>query len=228
MARSADAMILDGEYVVYRTRRHLVAWLHDARFGFLSLALALVMLIVAMRENDPGVAGAFLGWVAASLFFGGFACTAWTWFGWYQADYVITNRRVMKVDGIANRKAVDLPLEKVKDVVLAQSVLGRMLDFGEVEILTETVRFADHHRLHHAPLFKKWILQQKQDLEEAHARKITAPIHVTAQADAEAAAVSPRAPTVEDKLRQLAALRDQGLITPDDYEATKTAILALM
>jgi hypothetical protein len=34
--------------------------------------------------------------------------------------------------------------------------------------------------------------------------------------------------TTEEKLRELAALRDAGLITPEDFEAKKTAILATM
>ena len=50
----------------------------------------------------------------------------------------------------------------------------------------------------------------------------------TAPVAAPAAAPVPAPKTMEEKLRELAALRDARLITPEDYEAKKTAILATM
>jgi Short C-terminal domain len=84
----------------------------------------------------------------------------------------------------------------------------------------------------------------KQDIEDELARRITAPLEAlnardveqdrkAAEALASARAVAPPAPapvqkTTEEKLRELAALRDAGLITPEDFEAKKTTILATM
>jgi hypothetical protein len=39
---------------------------------------------------------------------------------------------------------------------------------------------------------------------------------------------APAPKTTEQRLRELAALRDAGLITPEDFEAKKAAILAAM
>jgi Short C-terminal domain len=84
----------------------------------------------------------------------------------------------------------------------------------------------------------------KQDIEDELARRITAPLEAlnardveqdrkAAEALASARPVALPAPapvqkTTEEKLRELAALRDAGLITPEDYEAKKTTILATM
>ncbi|HEX7473439.1 MAG TPA: SHOCT domain-containing protein, partial [Candidatus Limnocylindrales bacterium] len=105
----------------------------------------------------------------------------------------------------------------------------------------------DYHMLHHAPTFKKTMLLAKQDIEDELARRITAPLEALnareseqdrREAEAQASArtappppVVPAAPaqkTAEEKLRELAALRDAGLITPEDFEAKKTTILATM
>lgn len=243
MARYTDGLLMDGEYVVYRTRQHPLARVYNARFGILAIVMGIVLLIfgVTMKLSEPF--GSVLSWIVLLLLVGGILNIVWVTYEWYQDDYVITNRRVIKIEGVLNKRAADSSLEKINDAILTQSVFGRMFNFGDLKILTASDEVADdYHRLHHAPLFKKTMLQQKQDIEDGLARRITAPIQAMAEADAAdrrqreeaaaaakaAAAVKPAGPTVEEKLRQLAALRDQGLITADDYEAKKTAILALM
>jgi uncharacterized membrane protein YdbT with pleckstrin-like domain len=243
MARYTDGLLMDGEYVVYRTRQHPIARVYDARFGFLAVVLALVFLVIAIATSASGALGQLLTWAILILLFGGAAQVAWVYYRWYQDDYCVTSRRVIKIEGVFNKKAADSSLEKINDAILVQSWLGRMLDWGDLRILTAAEEVADdYHRLHHAPAFKKAMLQQKQDIEEGLARKITAPIQALAEQDAAnmrqraddaaaartAAAARPPEPTLEEKLRQLAALRDQGLISPEDYEAKKTALLALM
>jgi Short C-terminal domain/Bacterial PH domain len=154
------------------------------------------------------------------------------------------------VEGLFNKRAADSGLEKINDAILEQSLLGRMFDWGDLRVLTAAEEVADdYHMLHHAPKFKKTMLLAKQDIEDELARRITAPLEALnareveqdrkesdAQASARAAAppaVAPPAPapvqrTTEEKLRELAALRDAGLISPEDYEAKKTTILATM
>jgi uncharacterized membrane protein YdbT with pleckstrin-like domain len=243
MARYTDGLLMDGEYVVYRTRQHPFARFYFARFGIIAIVLSLVFLIIAVATHAGEPLGTLLQWAILILLFGGAAQIAWVFYRWYQDDYAVTNRRVLKVEGVFNKTAADSSLEKINDAILTQSVFGRMFDFGDLRILTAAEEVADSYvRLHHAPLFKKTILQQKQDIEESLARKITAPIQALAEQDAAnmkqraddtaaakaAAAVRPPEPTLEEKLRQLAALRDQGLISPEDFEAKKTALLALM
>jgi hypothetical protein len=84
--------------------------------------------------------------------------------------------------------------------------------------------------LHHAPVFKKVMVTTKNDLEEGN------DIHRTRYVEAPApppppapvAPPPPRAPSAEEKLRSLAKLRDDGLITPEDYEAKKADLLKEM
>src|SRR3972149_255249 len=55
---------------------------------------------------------------------------------WGNRQYVITNRRVILVAGTFNKRVTDSSLEKVNDVKMVQSVFGRLVNFGDLGILT--------------------------------------------------------------------------------------------
>jgi uncharacterized membrane protein YdbT with pleckstrin-like domain len=253
MARYTDSLLMDGEHVVYRTRQHPLGRIAAARWGILMVGFAIAALLAIVIGNLGQPARDILGWITVGLLVLGAANIVWVYLHWWAEDYVITNRRILKVEGLFNKRAADSGLEKINDAILEQSLLGRMFDWGHLRVLTAAEEVADdYHMLHHAPKFKKTMLLAKQDIEDELARRITAPLEALnareveqdrkeseAQASARAAApptVAPPAPapavpvqkTTEEKLRELAALRDAGLITPEDYEAKKTTILAIM
>src|SRR5207248_3188485 len=55
---------------------------------------------------------------------------------WANRKYIVTNWRVIQIAGVFNKDVTDSSLEKVNDVKLEQSLLGRLLDYGDIEILT--------------------------------------------------------------------------------------------
>src|SRR5262245_35981891 len=55
---------------------------------------------------------------------------------WENRQYVVTNWRVIQITGVFNKEVSDSSLEKVNDVKLEQSFLGRLLGYGSIEILT--------------------------------------------------------------------------------------------
>lgn len=249
MARYTDSLLMDGEHVLYRTRQHPLGRIVSARWGIVMVGIALAALIAIFIGNVTGTARDLLGWVTLVLLVVGAVSIVWVYLHWWAEDYAVTNRRILKVEGLLNKKAADSGLEKINDAILEQSVFGRMFDWGELRVLTAAEEVADdYHMLHHAPTFKKTMLLAKQDIEDELARRITAPLEALnaheieedrrqaealASARAAAAPVAPPPPapvqkTTEEKLRELAALRDAGLITPEDYEAKKTTILAVM
>jgi uncharacterized membrane protein YdbT with pleckstrin-like domain len=77
----------------------------------------------------------------------------WTWFGflllvvpvghlahriwvWRNNQYIVTNRRLIQITGTVNKRVSDTLLEKINDVVMEQSALGRLLKFGYIEVIT--------------------------------------------------------------------------------------------
>ena len=100
----------------------------------------------------------------------------WTWFGlllllvpvghlalriwdWWNRQYIVTNRRIMYVVGTVNKRVSDTFLEKINDVVMEQSALGRLLDFGDIEIISGSESGIDvFTRIAHPIAFKKALL----------------------------------------------------------------------
>ena len=70
------------------------------------------------------------------------------WYQWWITEIAVTNRRVIYKKGLIRLKTNEMNMDKVESVQVAQSVLGRMFDFGTVKILGtgEGLRNATHHR----------------------------------------------------------------------------------
>ena len=161
---------------------------------------------------------------------------------------MITNRRVMKVEGILKKRSADSSLEKINDAVLEQSVFGRMLGYGDLDILTANEQSVDRYRmLSQAQTFKRTMLEEKHKLEQEGFQIPAPPLRATppmvpvteaATAGAPAAAAAAPAPAaapakremstdeITSALADLADLRDRGAISPEDYEAKKQDLLA--
>jgi hypothetical protein len=230
----ADTLLAEGEHVVYRTKQHPLGRLFASRWGIVTAGVGLALLVLlAFFGPGAGLARDLLGWATFLCLVVGGALIGWNYVAWYQEDYLITSRRVMKVGGILNKKSMDSSLEKINDAILEQSLFGRIFDWGHLRILTAAEEIADDFEmLHHAPEFKKVMVTTKHDLEEG------GDIRRTRQADVPAPAPAPQpvpppaapapapAPSPEEKLRSLAKLRDDGLITPEDYEAKKAHLLS--
>lgn len=140
---------------------------------------------------------------------------------WNSEQYIITDRRVIQVRGVLSKRVTDSSLEKINDVELRQTVFGRMLNFGTVEILTaageEGANLMDRIE---APMeFKRAMLEAKHNHERGYGYL-------------DPAYPAPRAPVVaapadiQRTLEELAALRDRGILSIDEFEAKKRELLS--
>jgi uncharacterized membrane protein YdbT with pleckstrin-like domain len=137
---------------------------------------------------------------------------------WYTHQYAVTSRRVMELSGILNKRVSDSNLDKVNDVVLTQSVGGRILGYGDIQIITGSDVGVDLLRQISDPVaFKRMMMDNKEDFDTLS--------RVTLQRLAEPPGADEDVTTA---LERLASLRDRGLITEDDFEARKAAILDRM
>ena len=56
------------------------------------------------------------------------------WLQWWVTEIAVTNRRVIYKKGLVRRQTNEMNMDKVESVLI-QSILGRMLDYGDVTIL---------------------------------------------------------------------------------------------
>lgn len=64
------------------------------------------------------------------------AAAYWVWLNWEAAMLTVTEHRVILEGGILIRTSKVIPLDRVQDVSTRQNLLGRILDYGSVEIDT--------------------------------------------------------------------------------------------
>jgi uncharacterized membrane protein YdbT with pleckstrin-like domain len=122
--------------------------------------------------------------------------------------YIVTNRRVVQVAGILNKSVIDSSLEKVNDVKMVQSALGRLFDYGDVEILTASELGVNLFRRITEPVkFKTAMLNAKARLERG---------------DAQASGPADIPSTIE----RLDQLRKQGTLTDEEFQRLKTELLS--
>lgn len=214
----AESLLADGERIALRRRQHWLAVVLEGREAIALVVLGLILLAAAAFLDLPPTAVDVLGIATAALVALGvlwFAVRLWRWSA--QA-YLITNRRIIKVEGIFNKRAADSSLEKVNDAVLQENVLGRLLGYGDLIIMTAAETEVDTFTmLAGARGFKREMLNQKHalELELGGPAGATPPLR-TDELTREGAT---------ELLARLAALRDQGAITAEEYEAKKRELL---
>jgi Bacterial PH domain/Short C-terminal domain len=252
----ADGLLSTGERIIHRSKQHPLIFLWGARWTILAIVLATVLLWISSAMDGEGLSGSVrsvLVWVILIMYVGGIGVFAWTALRYVNQEYVLTNRRVIQVEGVLNRSATDSSLEKINDAVLSQSIFGRMFDFGDLRVLTAAEAGIENFRMIRGPItFKKKMLDAKHEYEvdmERAGIPPSPPIRQPAVADAPpsgaggAAAAGVGASASDDldetkavntdlspdevtrTLNNLADLRDRGAITSAEYEAKKAELL---
>lgn len=137
---------------------------------------------------------------------------------WANQLYVVTNRRVIQVHGVLNKEVTDSSLEKVNDVKMRQSAWGRMLGYGDIEILTASELGVNKFTRLADPLaFKTAMLNAKEAMEYGSQPRPAAPPSAPAPA--------PAAPSVVELLQQLDALRQHGVLTEAEFQNKKKELM---
>jgi uncharacterized membrane protein YdbT with pleckstrin-like domain len=138
--------------------------------------------------------------------------------GWNARSYVLTSRRIISLAGVINKRSIDSSLEKINDVQLAQSWLGRMLDYGDLEILTASEQGFNSLQKIAQPLdFKRAMQEARLGREREQQKREYTPPAATVRAEGDNG--------VAQALHSLALLRDQNLLTPEEFEAKKRELL---
>jgi len=129
MARYIDEILQPGEEVLYSTNEHWVFFLPAIAAWIVALAfLALWYLLDAEVLTLVCLALAAVAGLAALYW------TATAWFKRWTTESDITNLRVIHKTGFIKRRTFEMSLNKVESVDVNQSLLGRLMNYGDVTI----------------------------------------------------------------------------------------------
>lgn len=151
-------MLAHGEEIVYTTRQH---WL------FIAPTLALYVLIAGVIIAASVIINAYTGNPLALLILILLVYPIYRFLEallrWYNLCFIVTDRRVIEIRGTIRKMVSDSSLDKVNDVILTQSVLGRIMNWGDIKILTASEAGVNIMRRIANPLgFKRAMLDQRE------------------------------------------------------------------
>jgi hypothetical protein len=257
MGTYAESLLTPDERVMRRERQHPIALILDSWPAMIlwGVTILLVVARVVVPEElfgrnlfgDDTLFGSVGMAVTLITLLLGIAVVAVRWWWWRTQEFIVTNYRLVLAWGIINKSASDSSLEKINDAQLEISWLGRILDYGHLEVLTAApIQGADMlHRLNHAKDFKKAMMTAKHELQTEggdgedygarQASRSAPPPPPPAPASAQAGGIDvsggedpTRADTPDEVaavLGELAKLRDAGTISTEEYEAKKAELL---
>ena len=241
-----DQMLASGEQPIVRDHQHWFVLVADSIYGILAVLAAIVLFVISGGQS--GFVRDILSIVVPVLLIGGLLYILWEALRWRSEEYIVTTRRVLRMEGVVNKRVIDSSLEKINDAVLTQSIFGRMFGFGDLEILTASETGISRLRMLRQPDdFKRAMLDAKHDLELelSGAKPLPGPPIRMSQAPRDpasgaapapaplqtpsASGPAPRAELTADEvtrtLGSLADLRDRGAISAEEYEAKKADLL---
>ena len=129
MARYIDEILQPGERVLYSTNAHwifyfpaIVAWIVALALFVLSRQATADWLVLLCLVASGLVALAALYWTIKG------------WFHRFTTETDVTNLRVVHKTGFIKGRTFEMALDKVESVDVDQSILGRILNYGDVTI----------------------------------------------------------------------------------------------
>jgi Bacterial PH domain/Short C-terminal domain len=163
----ARKLLARGEEVVLESRQHWFVVIGRSWWAIILAILALAVLIFVASPPDEGTDAA-AEIVALGLMGIALARIGWVVWDWKNTEFLVTTRRIVRAEGILNKRMVETSLEKVNDAILTQSMFGRLFGFGDLDILTaadEMGGIEDYPMIADPVDFKVAMLNQKEAVE---------------------------------------------------------------
>src|SRR5258708_38767622 len=171
---------------------------------FIALAGIAAAILIVIK------AGSAWGWLAAVVGLLYYLIRYWSW---KVNLWVVTNFRVIDETGLLSHHAKESPLDKINNVSYDQTVMGRLFNFGHVEIQTAAeIGATDYYDVQHPKRLKDTITLAQSDYQNIQAGKQASQL-------AAAMGISPNRPlqsgtssnNIASELEKLFNLRQQGI-----------------
>jgi hypothetical protein len=207
MAKSyLQGLMAETEEILLETHQHWFVLFGKIFLELLIIGLLLVGSIVGSIYYPPAIYGLVLLVVPAIGIMNDVLV-------WRNKAYIVTNRRVIQISGVFNKAVVDSSLEKVNDVKMSQSFLGRMFGYGDIEILTASELGINlFHEINDPVGFKTAMLNAKERLGF----------------DGDSGVGARASSAVPELIAGLDDLRKKGILSEEEFQKKKKELLAKM
>jgi uncharacterized membrane protein YdbT with pleckstrin-like domain len=129
--RYVEEVLQPGEKILFVSTIH-----------WLIYAPAILLLIAAIVAAFWAGSGSEVWrWISLLCFALALLSAARAWFKRWTTEIAVTDRRVIYKRGFIRRHTIEMHMDKVESVDVSQSVLGRILDYGDVLVRGTGVGF---------------------------------------------------------------------------------------
>lgn len=200
-------LLVQGEDVVLELRPHPWAIVGSAVITVLIIAAGIWLL--GLFDNSA------LRWTIVAgvvIIFGIYPARKLA--GWFSTIFVVTNQRVIHRRGWIARSSMEIPLSKINDVRFVQGIFGRMIGAGTLILESGGEMGKNEFQMIRNPEeVQRTIYEVARNAENR------------GSGQAPAANSQSVAPSTTGELERLAELRDNGVLTEEEFQAQKSKIL---
>jgi uncharacterized membrane protein YdbT with pleckstrin-like domain len=129
MGRYIDDILQPGEKVLYSTNAHWIFYLPAIGAGI----VAIFFLVVSRVFVDGSLTLVCLALASIAAIFALYKMLT-AWFHRWTTETDVTNLRVVHKTGFIKRRTFEMSLDKVESVDVDQSILGRLMNYGDVTV----------------------------------------------------------------------------------------------
>jgi uncharacterized membrane protein YdbT with pleckstrin-like domain len=204
-------LINEGETVALDLHPH---WWFFSKNILTGIPLLLALIgVVAVRDVEYVNSVTALGWAIAAVIWA--IWLALKYLQWQFTNFVVTDDRVIYRHGVLAKHGVEIPVERINNINFDQGLWERIIGAGDLDIESAGREGQSHFEdVRHPDGVQQEIYRQM----EVNARQ---------QASWAAPQVS-REASIPEQIEQLAALRDKGHISAEEFESKKASLLERM
>ena len=216
-----DGYLNDGEKLVLNLKPHW--WVFAQSSAFVVLALVIAVLLQA----GPGTPVSYVGWV---LLVAALLNLAVVYGKWSTTYFVLSNERLIFRTGVLTKRGVELPIDRIDNINFRQSLFERIIGAGD--LLIESAGESGQSRF--GNVRKPEAVQNEiyRQIDDRRHGPRTAPPPMApppvAAAEAGPASAAPAQDEIATKIRELDALRRQGLVSDEEFETKRRDLLDRM
>ncbi|HEY3141162.1 MAG TPA: PH domain-containing protein [Acidimicrobiales bacterium] len=203
-------LLNEGEDVVLDLHPHW--WFF---FGPLMILLGSILLgVIALALEAPGAVNISVG-VLVLICLGAFGVR---YARWITTNFVVTTDRLIYRHGVLAKHGIEIPLERVNTVFFAQSILERILRAGDLVIESAGERgMQSFSNVRNPSAVQNEIYKQMEANENRKFDRIAPAVRGGGEAN-----------SIPNQIRELDELRQQGVVSEEEFARKKQELLDRM
>src|SRR5450759_336314 len=124
------SQLLPGETLILKDHPH---WIVVVKSLAAPIVLLIVAVVVDFTATNTGIENLRLIVTLGALAIAGLWLIV-VWIRWQSTSYTLTDQRIRIETGVFGRQSKMIPIDRIQDCTTRQSLVGRMLGYGRVEI----------------------------------------------------------------------------------------------